>query len=226
MNGKILVAAFAGLALATGFAAGRIGESPAQCQERYGKPLDITSSGRRAEYTVGGVGVTCWFRGDVCGAVIYRVEAPIGANSNPRLTRGQSFALLKLNAPGAQWKQVARETASEPWVGHYETADGLLRADLSYGTVDIFRAAAAKLSADEAAEAAIDKSVAAICRKDGAGAPEPVYGGLPPTDEDIEREAFRKQLDEMKQRGEEAERTTNEAFREAAEILKKLEEGK
>jgi hypothetical protein len=105
------------LILAAATAEARIGETIAQCHERYGNPLRITGDERR--YETGGFVIFVTFFEGKAEEITYCKQSSGFLGRPDALSKNEIAELLKKNAVGV-WKAPAKPSLEIDW----ESADG------------------------------------------------------------------------------------------------------
>lgn len=142
---------------------GRIGETIAQCDFRYGKPIDGPSQITR-NYSKNGIKIRVDFREGKAVALYYSAESSGFHNLLGKLSDDQIQELLKVNAMGGSWKEITEEHPTDSLFGkQLLRADGLVVASWDYAASHLiletvveqqrkkleYAAAEAKKAADE-----------------------------------------------------------------------------
>ncbi|GEP46177.1 hypothetical protein [Brevifollis gellanilyticus] len=89
----------------------RIGETPEQCEARYGKPVKIEEEGQAFRYRKAGFNVTCVFRNGACVHMAFSHVAD-AQNEVAPMSESEITTLLTANGSGKTW--VKDEKASSP----------------------------------------------------------------------------------------------------------------
>lgn len=126
-----------GVLLCAGVAEARIGETPAECDARYGEPAEDQKAENRREYQVGTFSVKCWFHEGKCDAVSYTVmkKSYTTKKSWDAMSALQMMRLLHIY--GKDWMPAAGEGNDGDLEGNYQKKDGTLNARLFLGMVTV-----------------------------------------------------------------------------------------
>ena len=112
----------------------RIGETPEQCEARYGKPVETREIS--STYRKGGVIVDCWFIEGRCAKITFQT---IQATTTEKDASWNSFTedhksqLMAANSGGERW---VRNGGTE-YAPIFKTSDGSRNAKLGSGMVTI-----------------------------------------------------------------------------------------
>jgi hypothetical protein len=117
------------LALATGSQA-RLGETPAQCQERYGPPTRIDQAKGLILYQKGGFLIAAKFAAGQCEAIAFSKIATTALGSPQPITAAEIATLLTANSQDHTWQPAAHGLTWHRQDGQahatYSTQDALL----------------------------------------------------------------------------------------------------
>ncbi|GEP46402.1 hypothetical protein BGE01nite_56930 [Brevifollis gellanilyticus] len=136
----------------------RIGETRAQCEARYGPPVEVRDNGETTVHSRAGYGVRCTYLEGKCEAIRFRkMPASPGQDDLP-FTEAEQKALMEANSGGKTWtkKREDAEFRMQQW-----ECDGLQA--MHNGTLHFFTvytsAYAVRLGTKDAVDkAANDKS--------------------------------------------------------------------
>lgn len=110
----LLLSAFVGLAMLLP-AAARIGETPAQCEARYGRPLKIDKATACIWYRKGGIEVLVFFyQGKADALILCKVEKD-AIGTSVAMTSTEVEVILKANGNGKEWKVKPVPGANKTW---------------------------------------------------------------------------------------------------------------
>ena len=142
----------------TGYA--KIGETPEQCQKRYGEARDKSLSGSYLEFRAGDIHTQCWFTNGKCTAISYAL-APrsivIYADVDPRFSELQEQKLLAINS-SSKWNR--KDQKSESATNEiYQTEDGKMHALVNFTGVRIESIERYNASMAAASKAKIDETI-------------------------------------------------------------------
>lgn len=110
----LLLSTFVGLAMLMP-AEGRIGETPAQCEARYGKPLKIDKDAKIIFYQKGGLNLAViFFEGKADGLIYSKIETDV-LNHPVEMSATEIEVILKANANGKEWKKDPMSIIDKMW---------------------------------------------------------------------------------------------------------------
>lgn len=159
------------LCLLSSAAFARIGETPQQCEARYGKPtiMHPARDTERVRFSVGQILITCWFWEGKCCSIDYEIGKPSNVVypkdiTAERFELSQAQRFLKFNSAGGEWVHEQPEEYGKPFDGVYKTKDGKLQALVNFTGVTIETTDWHALNVKQAEAAEIEKVIDAITR--------------------------------------------------------------
>jgi hypothetical protein len=181
---KMMMTIVGVIGLITPFAHAKIGETPEQCEKRYGVPLDVKGRGDFRRYQKGAVLISCDFFQGKCHAVGYEIANYTivlhpSAQDKPRFTKDQAFQLLNFNRQASAWTQTSKEGFGKPYDGTYKTEDGKLNAIVNFVAVNIESVEFYQFKKAKIQQAGIEKAMADFGAGPSVLEPRPKTGTFP-----------------------------------------------
>lgn len=96
-------------------ASARIGESPQQCNARYGNPTSASTPEMNV-YLVNGYIITCHFYSGQCDAILFQKGKSRGEMRPDELSAVEIATLLRANGGIQQWKEVEGGFGEQKWM--------------------------------------------------------------------------------------------------------------
>lgn len=157
------------LSIVSSTAFARIGDSPQQCEARYGTPtvMPPARDTERLRFSKGQLIVTCWFWEGRCCSIDYEIIKPSNV-VYPKEITAERFELSQaqrfLNFNGAEWLHEQTDEYGKPFDGIYRTKDGKLQALINFTGVTIETTEWHACNLKKAQPAEINKAIEAITR--------------------------------------------------------------
>jgi len=133
----------------------RLGETKAECETRYGKPVGTTKSGN-PRYLKGGLEIVIAFAKDKAitlyiakpkdGTTELDLPIVLDSEGRPELSKAEIDALLKANSAGSEWKLGTDDPFGD---AYWNRADGKATASYASAKMEISDKAALHKGAGE-----------------------------------------------------------------------------
>ena len=107
----------------------KIGETMAECDARYGKPVEQIDT--RRNYALGTFEIACWFKDGACEAVSYLIwnKSLTAESPSDPLSEVHAMRLLAIN--GRKWKQIEKSDYEAAHCGAWLMDDLIARVSSS-----------------------------------------------------------------------------------------------